>query len=64
MCMSGIHYVFEDEEEEKANEAKNQVKEELICSYSGLPSVASYENKKGKKYEDYVMDERAIARSI
>ena len=46
MCMSGIHYIFEDEEEEKVNEAKKQVKEELICSYSGLPSVASYENKK------------------
>tara|TARA_A100001015_G_scaffold311577_1_gene415096 strand:+ start:2036 stop:2176 length:141 start_codon:yes stop_codon:yes gene_type:complete len=46
--MSGIHYVFEDEEEEKVIETKKQVNEELICSYSGLPSVASYENIKEK----------------
>ena len=29
---------------------KKQVDENLICSYSGLPSVASYQNKKDKEY--------------
>ena len=47
MCMSGIHYLPEDEEEEvKVKKVKKQNKEKLICSYSGLPSVASYQNKK------------------
>ena len=48
MCMSGIHYLPEEEEEVK--EIKKQVDENLICSYSGLPSVASYQNKKDKEY--------------
>ena len=48
MCMSGIHYLPEEEEEVK--ETKKQVDENLICSYSGLPSVASYQNEKDKEY--------------
>jgi len=48
MCMSGIHYLPEEEEEVKVKEIKKQVNENLVCSYSGLPSVASYQNKKDK----------------
>ena len=35
---------------EITKETKKQVDENLICSYSGLPSVASYQNKKDKEY--------------
>ena len=47
MCMSGIHYLPEEEE---VKETKKQVDENLICSYSGLPSVASYQNEKDKEH--------------
>ena len=37
MCMSGAHYILEEEEEEKP---KN-----YTCNYSGLPSILSYEKE-------------------
>lgn len=39
MCMSGAHYILEEEEEEK--KPKN-----YTCNYSGLPSILSYEDEK------------------
>ncbi len=38
MCMSGAHYILEEEIEEVTIDKK------LVCSYSGLPSVISYMN--------------------
>ena len=35
MCMSGAHYEIEEWEEVKP-------KQNMVCSYSGLPSVISY----------------------
>ncbi len=35
MCMSGAHYIEEEEE----------LDPKYHCSYSGLPSVLSYQNK-------------------
>ena len=37
MCMSGAHYVIEEEEEEVKIDPK------FYCAYSGLPSVLSYQ---------------------
>ena len=42
MCMSGAHYILEDELEEV------KPKPSLVCNYSGLPSVISYTNEKNK----------------
>ena len=39
MCMSGAHYELEEEIEEV------KVKPKMVCSYSGLPSVISYQNE-------------------
>ena len=39
MCMSGAHYILEEEEIEEVT-----IEKKLICSYSGLPSVISYMN--------------------
>ena len=43
MCMSGAHYILEDELEEV------KPKPSLVCSYSGLPSVISYNYENSKK---------------
>ena len=43
MCMSGAHYVIEEEIEEVTVEPK------MVCSYSGLPSVLSYSNYENSK---------------
>ena len=40
MCMSGAHYILEEEIEEVTIDKK------LVCSYSGLPSVISYNYEK------------------
>jgi len=42
MCMSGAHYVIEEETKEV------KPKPSLVCSYSGLPSVISYSYEKNK----------------
>ncbi len=42
MCMSGAHYILEEELEEV------KPKPSLVCNYSGLPSVISYTNEKNK----------------
>lgn len=42
MCMSGAHYEIEEWEEVKP-------KPSLVCSYSGLPSVISYNYENSKK---------------
>jgi len=39
MCMSGIHYEFEDEFEKDLIE----VNPKLICRYSGLLSIYAYQ---------------------
>ena len=43
MCMSGAHYIIEEEIEEVTVEPK------LVCSYSGLPSVLSYQNESNNR---------------
>ena len=43
MCMSGAHYMLEDELEEV------KPKPSLVCSYSGLPSVISYNYENTEK---------------
>lgn len=43
MCMSGAHYLIEEEMEEV------KPKPSLVCSYSGLPSVISYNYENSKK---------------
>ena len=43
MCMSGAHYILEDELEEV------KPKPSLVCSYSGLPSVISYSYENTEK---------------
>ena len=43
MCMSGAHYeIYEELEEVKP-------KPKLVCSYSGLPSVISYQNESNNR---------------
>jgi len=43
--MSGAHY----ELEEVIEEVKVKVKPKMICSYSGLPSVISYQNESNNR---------------
>ena len=43
MCMSGAHYVIEEEIKEV------KPKPSLVCSYSGLPSVISYQNESNNR---------------
>ena len=43
MCMSGAHYILEEEIEEVTIDKK------LVCSYSGLPSVISYSYENTEK---------------
>ncbi len=40
MCMSGAHYILEEEELEEV-----KPKPSMVCNYSGLPSVLSYANE-------------------
>jgi len=43
MCMSGAHYLIEEEMEEIVTKPK------MVCSYSGLPSVISYQNESNNR---------------
>ncbi len=45
MCMSGAHYILEEEEQME----EVTVKPKMICSYSGLPSVLSYVDYDSKR---------------
>ena len=40
MCMSGAHYILEEEELEEV-----KPKPSMVCNYSGLPSALSYANE-------------------
>ena len=43
MCMSGIHYLPEDEDIIEVKKVNEEVDPKYICNYSGLPSILSYE---------------------